>query len=660
MITFVCALYEEAKPIIEKFNLKRANDALYDTYTSSDVSGPVLLITGVGKTAAACAVSAHFALHPSGPSDILVNIGCAGICPGSKDNPFGDFTPESGELFLSCKLEDVSAERTYYPDRLYASDFKYAYVKTYDKVLKSIVITNSATPLPILADMEASGIYTAALKFFTPDRLFFFKYAYDTPGEENTCLPALSTLTGSKLEEICSFCNDVTAFLTDFNRKPLISEVQKDLEKDFLSRTHATKTMEDRFKTAINYRMLQGLDCTGLLKNFLNSEENKGLKTKRDSLAAFERFIQEAIVNEDKAGSINGLEASYSHENSRTDKCPLLPPLSTIYVEEDLLTKEVFEKYQKAGKLVIPIKHYKDVFNRSRQNPALQKLSQSLILARQSGKFVFPGARVCQSFGNSHFYYTSLVMNCIYHCDYCYLQGMYPSGNIVVFENLKDAFKEIKELLNEHPVYACISFDTDLLAMEGMLGFVKRFVAFAKNEPDLLIEIRTKSGNKTVFKDLSEGLTPEEKKRIIFAWTLSPDKIYEKYEKRTAAPKARISALKEAAACGFNVRLCLDPVIHIPGWKKLYTGFCNEIFKEIEPASLLDLSLGVFRISTDSLKLLKKRRPDSAPVHFPYISEKGVSHYGSLSSEMIESIKDKLKEYIPEEKIFTWEGENNG
>ena len=35
------------------------------------------------------------------------------------------------------------------------------------------------------------------------------------------------------------------------------------------------------------------------------------------------------------------------------------------------------------------------------------------------------------------------MFNCIYDCDYCYLQGMYPSANIVVFVNHEDFFDAV-------------------------------------------------------------------------------------------------------------------------------------------------------------------------------------------------------------------------
>ena len=314
---------------------------------------------------------------------------------------------------------------------------------------------------------------------------------------------------------------------------------------------------------------------------------------------------------------------------------------------------------------VILIDHYKDIFNRSHQNFAEQKKAPSLIFAKKTGTLIYEGAPVCQSFGNEHFYYTSCMMNCVYHCDYCYLQGMYPSGHTVVFVNLEDYFNELEALLAVHPVYLCISYDTDLLALEQRFGFVKRWLTFAAAHEDLTLEIRTKSGNPAIFEELAKLYTAASspamqtaKKRIIFAWTLSPECVIRTSEHGTASLALRLQALVAARDAGFSVRVCFDPMIYHSGWQNSYEELVKSVFNFINPADLYDVSLGVFRISTDYLKNMRKKRPDSAIVQFPYITEHGVSHYGELSAKMIAYLRALLLPYLPAEKIFEWNGGN--
>ena len=79
-------------------------------------------------------------------------------------------------------------------------------------------------------------------------------------------------------------------------------------------------------------------------------------------------------------------------------------------------------------------------------------------------------------------------------------KGMYPSGNVVLFVNLDDIFDEVYKLLQKHPVYLCVSYDTDLLAVENIFGYTKRWVDFAERHTDLKIEIRNKKFMWKIFK----------------------------------------------------------------------------------------------------------------------------------------------------------------
>ena len=94
--------------------------------------------------------------------------------------------------------------------------------------------------------------------------------------------------------------------------------------------------------------------------------------------------------------------------------------------------------------------------------------------------FLYKGPDICENFGNRHFYYASTILNCIYDCHYCYLQGMYQSANIVIFVNIEDFFEAVdRELSFLGSMYLCTSYDTDLLALEGILPYSRKWIEFA-------------------------------------------------------------------------------------------------------------------------------------------------------------------------------------
>lgn len=327
---------------------------------------------------------------------------------------------------------------------------------------------------------------------------------------------------------------------------------------------------------------------------------------------------------------------------------------SHIYVEKEALkypeTERILSRFPNAE--IIEINHYKDVFCRRGQKYVLQHKSQNLILAVKTGTLVYPGAPVCQSFGNEYFYYASCIMNCIYDCEYCYLKGMYPSGNLVVFVNLEDIFAEVNELLKKHPVYLCVSYDTDLGALASVTGYLQEWTVFAKGRQDLKIEIRTKCAN-LPFQDLDLS------SQVIYAFTLSPQAVIDAYEHGTPSLAKRIACAAKAVDAGWLVRLCFDPMIYCADWKMHYESMLKSVFAGLDGRKLLDVSVGTFRVSKDYLKKMRKNEPFSAVVQFPYHNIDGVYQYPkALAGEMEQFLTKRLKEKLPDDKIFLWKNEN--
>lgn len=330
------------------------------------------------------------------------------------------------------------------------------------------------------------------------------------------------------------------------------------------------------------------------------------------------------------------------------------PFFSHIYVEktvrEHARTQKILEKFPSAE--MIEINHYKDVFCRSRQSCVLQHQTQKLILAAKQGTLLYEGAPVCQSFGNRYFYYASCMMNCIFDCEYCYLKGMYPSANIVVFVNLEDIFSEVKRVLEKHPLYLCVSYDTDLLAMEQVIGYAQEWCAFAARHENLKIEIRTKCADKTFVRNTAPILG------VIYAFTLSPQAVIDTFEHHTPSLAKRLSCAADLLSAGWPVRLCFDPMIYAPDWKRHYEGMLEQVFCAIDMEKLVDVSVGTFRISQDYLKNMRKQMPESAVVWFPFQRENGYCHYpDAIMEEMEAFLTERLAKKIPREKIFRWEAE---
>ncbi|ADQ05991.1 DNA repair photolyase-like protein [Caldicellulosiruptor hydrothermalis 108] len=331
-----------------------------------------------------------------------------------------------------------------------------------------------------------------------------------------------------------------------------------------------------------------------------------------------------------------------------SEKSFLAKNFSHVYVEKAVLshpvTIKILENLRRSQ--IVKIDNYKEVFCRARQNYSLQEKSKKLILAKKWGEFLYPGPSICHNFGYSNFFYTSNILNCICSCEYCFLKGMYSSANIVAFVNIEDYFKEIDAVLKNKPLYLSVSYETDLLALEKIVPFSSAWIEYAASKQNLTIEIRTKSTN---FQAL-ENLKPQD--NVILAWTLSPQEIIEKFEHGTPSLSSRLSAIKKATENGWKVRLCFDPILYIEDWKSIYEKFLRQVFGELNPDKIVDISVGVFRIPKDYLKRMKKVFANEI-TSFPYEESQNIYTYPKeLKEEMINTILLILGNFAPSSKIF--------
>lgn len=327
----------------------------------------------------------------------------------------------------------------------------------------------------------------------------------------------------------------------------------------------------------------------------------------------------------------------------------LAPSFSHIYLEEEAAelpgARRVLERFPRAR--VVPVGAYSEVFNRSNQEWRLQKRSLKLVLARRREDFLYRCSDIAPSFGNPEFYYNTLMMNCLYDCDYCYLQGMYPSANVVMFLNTEDYFQATAEQVRQAPLYLCLSYDTDLLAFEAVYPYVREWVSFARSQPDLLTEVRTKSANYRLIRDLTPA------SNVILAWTLSPDAVSRRFEPRTPPLSARLASLQAALEDGWPVRLCFDPLLRVPGWEEVYGAFLDQVAAAVDLESVRDASVGVFRMNRDYLKRIRRQRADSAVIHHPYEVEERIASYPEPQRrEMLEFVTGRLHRWMPREKVF--------
>ncbi|MEE9336355.1 MAG: hypothetical protein V3U65_19880 [Granulosicoccaceae bacterium] len=324
--------------------------------------------------------------------------------------------------------------------------------------------------------------------------------------------------------------------------------------------------------------------------------------------------------------------------------------MDTIYIEQRVSehprTLAIVARYPKAR--IIPIERYNEVFNNASQNFRKQKQNPALILAQKEGERVLPTPEQYH-IGGQHNYYFSHMLNCIYDCRYCFLQGMYRSANYVVFVNYEDFFADIKAktILHEYPSWYFSGYDCDSLALEPITQFVEHCLDAFSEIPQAWLELRTKS---TQIRPLLKRPAID---NCVVAFSLSPEEIVQAEEHKTASLQKRIIALQQLQAHGWKIGLRFDPLIQASEFEIIYGRMFEQVLSAIDIEAVHSVSLGPFRLPRDFHRKMIKLYPDSKLLS-AQLEYNGmhVSYPKSTETKMIDWCESTLLDRIAPAQYF--------
>ena len=325
--------------------------------------------------------------------------------------------------------------------------------------------------------------------------------------------------------------------------------------------------------------------------------------------------------------------------------------IDSIYYEEGGAehprTQKLLDRFPNAS--LIPCSHYKEVFNPSGQNFRLQKKKPALILAKNSGKLVHSVPPTYGIGGTRNFYF-SHMLNCLYDCRYCFLQGMYPSAHYLLFVNYEDFFDEIKRTQEEdttEPSWFFSGYDCDSLALESLTGFVSAALPFFADHPTAHLELRTKS----VATKVLENSAPLA--NVVTAFSFTPQEISESIENGVPSVASRIEAMSRLQKHGWKLGIRLDPIIDCQDFETRYENLIKDIFSTVSPESIHSVSLGPFRLPDPFFKKMEKLYPEEA-LFAGKLEKRGrsISYPEDIEKQRIEFCQKRVEDWLPREKVF--------
>lgn len=329
--------------------------------------------------------------------------------------------------------------------------------------------------------------------------------------------------------------------------------------------------------------------------------------------------------------------------------------VDSIYIEkavaEHARTAKILARYPKAE--LIHIDRYGEVFNSHNQNFRIQKQNPSLILAAKQNKKVIETPEQYETGGGAHYYF-SHMLNCVYDCRYCFLQGMLRSANYLLFVNYEEFVDDIKTIAKSHasddkPVWFFSGYDCDSLAYEPVTRFAEHFIPAFSDIPNAVLELRTKS---TQVRSL---LNREPQDNVVVASSLSPESVAQAVEIGAPPLAKRVEALAKLQNAGWRIGLRFDPVV----WHKEYLGdyqrMVDLVSSQLDASRIDSVTLGSFRLPKGYYKTMHGLYPEHWLFNAGLDEQAGmVTYRKEIEETVLDSVHSICQGFVPDEKLFVY------
>ena len=202
------------------------------------------------------------------------------------------------------------------------------------------------------------------------------------------------------------------------------------------------------------------------------------------------------------------------------------------------------------------------------------------------------------------------VQSCGYDCSYCAVQSFYHEGKVVFDKNFSKNLKKIK--LDSNKIYHIgTGQSSDSLMWGNKEGILDALFDFAKANPNVILELKTKSDNVSYM--LENDIPPN----VISTWSLNPQIVIDNEEHKTVNLAKRIKAAKKIADKGRLVGFHFHPMVLHEGWKKNYLNIASTLLDEFNPKSVAMISFGALTFTKNVVRKLRRRALKSKILQMP-------------------------------------------
>ncbi|GAB4181636.1 MAG: deoxyribodipyrimidine photo-lyase [Calditrichia bacterium] len=266
----------------------------------------------------------------------------------------------------------------------------------------------------------------------------------------------------------------------------------------------------------------------------------------------------------------------------------------------------------------------------------------SLFISEHKGNFVksCPGTdkyyRCCQ------YYVINEMTHCPLNCSYCILQFYLDLPVITYFINIEDMLRELIELSQRFPkriLRIGTGELTDSLALDHVFHLNEKIIRQTQNKTNIVFEVKTKTNQ-------IDHLMSAAFERMVFSWSVNPEEIIKREEKKTSSLKARLTAMKQVVPTTAKIGLHFDPIIRYHNWQEGYKKLIEQLGRTVPADKIAWISMGSFRHPADLKFEILKNHPETSLYQSEFITGKdGKKRYPRFARrELYQFIYQELRQ----------------
>ena len=212
------------------------------------------------------------------------------------------------------------------------------------------------------------------------------------------------------------------------------------------------------------------------------------------------------------------------------------------------------------------------------------------------------------------------VQGCSLGCSYCSIQTFYTDGKISIDKNLAEKLAKIP--LDPNKRYHIGSGQSsDSIAIGNREGVLDAQLNFARNNPNIILEFKTKSNN------INYLLETDIPNNVFVSWSINPQLFIDNEEHGTASFDQRVSSARALSDKGVLVGFHLHPIVYYEGYESDYTHIIQKVTSMFAPSEIAMVSMGTLTFIKPAIKKLRSTGLTSKVLQIPMADAVGKTSY---------------------------------